>query len=247
MSSSAQPEPENKYPDCLYMKLTATPMYSRPFPLFKRVLKNIELSLTLSFNEEPIKWEDGSSISFGIKAGELRLKLENGKILYKDRQWNNTFTPSVPIELQTKFAEKEKTSGKASVSGGGKIKAESTGGSENTAETTNKFQFSAAQVTTKGSPQIPAWAFEEQTGEQFLKGDISNEKLATVTPEEKPCTIEAFFKISKRDLHISDYEGSWLHSLFSEKRKLKILKTKLYKLLQPESNPYLSRQELKYE
>lgn len=123
----------------------------------------------------------------------------------------------------------------------------STGGSENTAETTDKFQFSAAQVTTKGSPQIPAWAFEEQTGEQFLKGDISNQKLATVTVEEKPCTIEATFEISKRDVHICNYEGFWLLSLFSEKQKLEILKRKIYKYLQLESNLYLSRQELKYE
>lgn len=247
MSSSAQPEPENKCPDCLYMELTANPIYSRRLPIFKRVLKNIELYLTLSFNEEQIEWEDGSSINFGIKAGSLRLNLENGKIPYKDRQWNNTFTRLVPIERQTKVAEKKKTSGKASVSIEGDIKAESTGGSENTAETTDKLQFSAAQITTKGSPQTPAWAFQEQTGEQFLKGDISNQRLATVTVKEKPCKIEATFEISKRNVYICDYEGFWLLSLFSEKQKLKILKTRVYKYLQAESSPYLSRQELKYE
>jgi hypothetical protein len=169
-------------------------------------------------------------IKFGIRAGELRLTLKNGKIPYEEREWNDTFDLSIPKNRQTKVAQKNQGSGKASATSGGKIGIEVKGNSENTEETTEQFQVVAAQVTTKGSEQEPAWEFEEHTGEQVLKGTISNQKLATVTVEEKPCAITATFEVAERDVYISIIERTILRYLLKSKLK-----------------PYLSRQELRYE
>ncbi len=244
-SEPAQAEPNNKCPDCVYMKLIGESVESRQWLLQRQsVLEAIELNLTLSFNQQ---WEQlpAARIKFGIKAGELRLTLKNGTIPYEDREWNDTFDLSIPRERETRFTQKEKSNGKASVNSNGNVKVGMTEGSENTEETKDKIQFSTAQVTTKGLEKSPAWVFEEKTGEQVLKGTIPKQKLATVTVERKPCLIQATFQISKRDVYISDYEGSWFFNLRPNKQK--VIKMMVYNYFQPESNPYLSQQELKYD
>jgi hypothetical protein len=248
MSASAQPEPtpaepENKCPDCVFMKFAGKPVEERQWG--QRVLEQIELYVTLNFNEQ---WEKlpGGRIKFGIRAGELRLTLKNGKIPYENREWNDTFDLSISKERQTREAEKKKGSGKASAASGGELKAETTASLENTAETTDKFQFSVAQVTTKGLEEEPGWVFEEKTGEQVLKGTISNQKLAAVAVNGKPCTIKATFGVSECDIYVSGGEGLW-RSDISRNKKAVIERLIILNFLKSKIKPYLSRQELQYE
>lgn len=69
-----QPEPENRCPDCLWMELEEVPVASGQHDLY----------LTIHFNEQ---WEPllNGRVKFGLKGGELKLKLENGEILYTTR------------------------------------------------------------------------------------------------------------------------------------------------------------------
>ena len=246
MSASAQPEPtpaepENKCPDCVFMKLAGESSVETRQWLLQRV-QQIELYVTLNFNEQ---WEElpAGRIKFGIRRGELRLTLENGRIPYENREWNDTFDLSISKERQTREAEKKKGSGKASAASGGELKAEKTASLENTAETTDKFQFSVAQVTTKGSEEEPGWDFEEKTGEQVLKGTISNQKLAAVEVNGKPCTIKATFGVSERDIYVSGAEGLW-RSDISRNKKAIIERLFVLRRLKSKFNPYVSRQEL---
>jgi len=228
------------------MKLIGESVESRQWLLQRQsVLEAIELNLTLSFNEQ---WEQlpAARIKFGIKAGELRLTLKNGTIPYEDREWNDTFELSIPRERETRSTKKEKSNGKASVNSNGNVKMGMTGGSENTEETKDKIQFSLAQVTTKGSEKFPAWVFEEKTGEQVLKGTITKQKLATVRVERKPCTIQATFSVSERDVYISEAEGLWSSSI-SRNKKAVIERVLVLNRLKSKLKPYVSRQELKYE
>ncbi|QSJ18245.1 hypothetical protein JYQ62_05345 [Nostoc sp. UHCC 0702] len=68
--TTPEPQPENRYPDCLYMELEAIEVQSG----------QIELPVTIRFNEQ---WEPllNGRVKFGLKGGELKLKLENGEIL----------------------------------------------------------------------------------------------------------------------------------------------------------------------
>ena len=60
---------ENKFPDCLIMKLEGILVES----------EQIDLPITIEFNEQ---WESllGGRVKFGLKGGTLKLKLENGQI-----------------------------------------------------------------------------------------------------------------------------------------------------------------------
>ena len=78
-------ESENKYPDCLWMNLEAIPLQSG-----STAQPQLDLYLTLQFNEQ---WEPllGGRFKFGLKGGELKLKLENGEILSPSPQLNGSF------------------------------------------------------------------------------------------------------------------------------------------------------------
>jgi hypothetical protein len=244
-SEPAQAKPENQCSDCVFIKLTGEPIDERQWFGLKLIFKQINIRLTISFNEQ---WEDlpGGRIKFGIKAGELRLILSNGNIPYRDREWKDTLDSSISKERQMRVVQKKQGSGKTSATSGGDTKIEVKGGAENTEEVTDKFQFSVAQVTTKGSEQDPAWIFEQKTGEQVLKGTISDQKLATVRVERKPCTIQATFSVSERDVYISEAEGLWSSSI-SRNKKAVIERVLVLNRLKSKLKPYVSRQELKYE
>ncbi|HEY9726278.1 MAG TPA: pentapeptide repeat-containing protein [Chroococcales cyanobacterium] len=67
-------ELENRYPDSLYLDLTANPVSSSGTQL-----KQIDLYLTIDFHEQ---WQPmgAGRIKFGFKGGKLQLRLENGII-----------------------------------------------------------------------------------------------------------------------------------------------------------------------
>ena len=86
-------ESENPYPDCLSMELEAIPVQSKE-------TQHFELYLSLTFNEQ---WESllEGRIKFGLKGGELRLKLENCIIPIASRSLNGLLTLSQPSESPT--------------------------------------------------------------------------------------------------------------------------------------------------
>lgn len=83
-----QPEPENRCPNCLYMKLEDILVQA----------KQKDLHLTIIFNEQ---WEPflNGRIKFGLKGGELKLRLENGEIPEESR--NLTGFLELSIESET--------------------------------------------------------------------------------------------------------------------------------------------------
>ena len=74
LPTMSQVHHQNKFPDCLYMKLEAILLESH----------QIDLPITIEFNEQ---WESllGGRIKFGLKGGRLKLNLENGHIPQKLR------------------------------------------------------------------------------------------------------------------------------------------------------------------
>ena len=214
-------ERENKCPDCLLIELKGICQQQKwklPLPSSKSVdIEEIELHLTINFNEQ---WEalPKGRIKFGIRSGELRLRLENGKIPLERRELNDPFEVAVQKDRQNQEGSENQSSVEASVAKG-EPGVKATRSEKRTAGKTDKFQFTACQITTKGAEETPAWVFEVATGEPVLKGTLTNQKLATMNVTAKPCEVKATFEISPRDVRITGAEGPWLANLIPEKRE----------------------------
>lgn len=78
-------ESENKYPDCLWMQLEIIPVQLEGIDT-----QQVDLYLSVNFNEH---WEPllGGRVKFGLKGGELRLKLENGQMPLPSRHLSGNF------------------------------------------------------------------------------------------------------------------------------------------------------------
>jgi hypothetical protein len=204
----------------------------------------IDLHLTIQFNELSESLPSGR-IAFGIKGGQLKLKLENGKISYGLRELTSSLELS-PQEARQELEGSNTQSGVeasvAEIQSGAKASV----GTEQTEDTTEPFKLATCQVTTKGSQKNPAWVFEVETGEPVLKGSLKNAKLATLKAIAFPCYIEATFEVSLRDIYLTETKGLWPQNI--NRNQLAVLKRGIAQLLlKRKFQPYLSRQELRYE
>jgi hypothetical protein len=239
--------PENRCPDCLYLKLEGKTVGKQG--LFAPIQNRIDFDLDINFNEQ---WEQmpGGRIKFGLTGGELRLKLENGSIPYELRELKSKFELAIPKERQQQASQDSKEAAEASLEANPlKIAKTAIKGlleRKFTAGTTDKFQFISAQVTTKGEPENPAWVFQNQTGESVLKGSLTAAKLGTMEVGGKPCRVEATFEVSLREVKLTDAEGLWSPDI-SDERKAAIERGLAKLLLKHKFKPYLSRQVLQYD
>lgn len=237
------PQPQNRCPDCVYLKLLGKP---KPW-----AINQIDLHLTINFNEQ---WQKifGGRVKLGLKGGELRLKLHNGTMPYELRE----LTGALPLTIQKKRLEQ--AGGKVQIgmearlsdvvlpAMAGKAEAKASMGTEQTAARTDEFQFTACQVTTKGAEDNPAWVFAVDTGAPVLKGLLKNALLGTLQVKARPCCIEATFEVSKRDVYLTDAEGLWPPDL--SRNKQAVLERMLaLRLLESNFKPFLSRVELRYD
>jgi hypothetical protein len=239
-----QPKPHNRCPDCLYIKLTGKP---KP-----NASNQIDLYLTINFNEQ---WEDilGGRIKLGLKGGELRLKLANSTMPYELRELTGTLALSVPKKRVEQAGKKAKLGIEAAVSEfaivpaiAGKAETKANVSSEQTQEFKDEFQFTACQITTKGSEENPAWAFTTELGQPVLKGLLKQALLGTLKLRAKPCWVEATFEVSKCDVYFTDAEGLWPPDISRNKRAVLERMIALH-LLESKLKPYLSKAELHYD
>lgn len=254
LPSQAVSGPENRCPECLYMTLEGNQIQQEkqfilnPFKPKQAETEQISLHLLINFNAQWQSLRLGrmgvGRIKFGLKGGELKLKLKNGKMPYEDRKHINPLAISVTKERQDQKGSQTKVGVEPSWVDG-KPRAKLNLGTEQTESQTDKFQLTANQISPKGSDDNPTWEFEVETGEPFLKGTFGKEEIGTLTVTGKPCCVEATFEVSPRDVKLIEAEGLWLKDLIPEKRKA--LDIKLVKLLLDHKlRPYMSRVELQY-
>lgn len=236
-----QPEPpKDKCPDCLVMDLEIVPSHSSS-PEKER----LDLYLTIQFNEQ---WEQlplhSGRVKFGLKGGELRLKLENSKMPLVSRELSKAFELSLEKEIQQQESN-EDASELETVIANGKYEAKAKLGEKIGTKKTERFKVTSCQVTTKGSEENPAWAFEVKNGEPVLKGLLKEAKLGTLDVTQKPCSLIATFEVSKRDVYLTDATGILSPEVSREKRAVLDRKLALI-FLERKLSPYLSRVEKQY-
>ena len=251
--------PENRVPDCLYLELQGAaiqPEVSKsgwqkllPQKAVPVKIEQIDLSLTINFNEQWQKLPAGR-VKFGLRGGELRLAIANGKIPYHCRE----LAGSLPVEIEKgreeKTARKAQTGLKASGSVGfpfvsSRASVEGNIAQEQSAGKTDKFQLADCQVTTKGAEDNPAWVFAVRTGEPVLRGLLKQARLGRLEIATPPCQIDASFTISKLDLCLTGAEGIWPADISHNKRAW-IERGILLWMLESKLKPYLSRQLLQF-
>lgn len=229
-------EPENKCPDCLWMQLEGTPVQSGSTDT-----EQLDLYLTINFNEQ---WKPllGGRVKFGLKGGELRLKLENGEIPLAARELNGLFDLSIQEERQQQESVDNQSGLETSV-------AENKSGIQNTLPTeitiqkTERSQFTSCQVSTNDSETNPAWVFQVKTGKSVLKGFLKKTKLGTLNIKRQPWRIEATFEVSAQDVHLTDAEDLWHHDISPNKHAVLERKLVLF-LVENQLKPSLSWMQL---
>lgn len=239
-----QPQPQNRYPDCLYLKLVVKP---KP-----NVSNQVDLYLTINFNEQ---WENiiGGRVKLGLKGGEMRLKLINSTMPYELRELTGSLMLTVQKKRREQLGSKMETGIETAFSDlavipviAGKAETKATAKAEQKQELSDEFQFTTCQITTKGSEENPAWVFACETGQPVLKGLLKQAWLGTLKVQAKPCYVEATFEVTKRDVYLTDAEGLWPPDISRNKRAV-LERMLVLRLLESKFKPYLSRVELQYE
>lgn len=245
---SSQPEPENKCPDCLYLKLEGIPVQSDSHEYFdvgwaSTQTQQIDLHLTIKFNEQWQALKEGR-IKFGLKGGELRLKLENSEIPDDTRNLagaielvEQNYQPQEKLDFEKKLLDSRRPFN---------FTVNTNQAKELKSPVTSQTPISFCHVTSKVSEENPAWVFEAEISEQVLKGSLHQAKLATLNITALPCRVEATFAISKLDLSLTDAEGLWSSDI-SRNKKAVLERLIIQRLLEPKFKPYLSKAELHYD
>ncbi|WP_287254805.1 tetratricopeptide repeat protein [Moorena sp. SIO4E2] len=231
---------ENKFPDCVTMDLKVKPVSTGIFSSRKR--KQLKLYLTIQFNEQWVQMPLGR-VRFGLKGGELRLRLKNGKIPLEARNLSGSFDPDVEKERRQQESQENHSKVEASWDKNPPgVKANH--GHKNTGGTTDGFQFIDPEITTTGPEETPAWVFEVKTGQPVFKGLLNEVELGTIDVMAKPCYIEATFEVFKPDVYLTGSEGLWSPEISSKQREVLDRKIALL-ILEHQLKPYLSKVVLK--
>jgi len=256
LPTKPQPEPKNNCPNCLYMKLEGIPVQpgsQDSIELWHLITdtQQIDLLLTINFSEQ---WETlkQGRVKFGLKGGELRVKLENGEIPLESRELIGSIELFLPKERQKPERGKEQKGKDIRIraanpsSNGSHPKPQANVGVGQKLVRTEQSPPSICHITTKVSEENPVWVFEQEMGEPVLKGFLKKAKLATLNVMALPCRVEAIFEVSKRDLCLTDAEGLWPPDISRNKRAV-LDRLIIQRLLEPKLKPYLSRAELHYD
>ncbi len=245
---SSLPQPENKYPNWISMKLEGVVVQVEQPGIFKLKSKSlatdqIQLYLTLQFNEYRESLPRGQ-IRLGLKGGELKLRLENGKIPLPSCQLNGS------VKLLRQAGKQHKNGITAQTDATVSLRESQVEASTNllpkpTQKNTPQYRFSICQVTAQGSEENPNWVFAAHKDQPVLNGFFNRALLGTLQVTAKPCRVEATFCISPQDIYI-DTE-MLLPNTISKKKKTVIERALVRRLIKRKFAPYLSRQELRYE
>jgi hypothetical protein len=240
-------EHENKCPECLHLEISGEVVTAKGrFPSLKKSEPDaIALFVRINFNEQWVNFNFGR-VKFGLSGGELRLKLENGKMPSKLRSEALKKCPESKVIVERQVAREDEN--KSQVEGSltlGSSKAGIKGGGESRRKDSilDKFQFEIAQISHKGEDDRPVWVFENQTEEPVWIKELAG-SLGEMLIEGIPLIVEATFTVEMRQIKITSLEN-----IFSEDiNKQSIFRAKLAQLiLNRTMKPYLSRQVLRYE
>lgn len=244
-------EHDNKCPECLHLEISGEPVASESKGVFPRFKKSepeaFSLSVRINFNEQWLDFRFGR-VKLGLRGGELRLKLENGQMPseLRNEALKKILARELEIERQLGGEQESKFQlegtvtpdlSKASLKGVREQRRKESQG--------DKFQLKIAQISHKGANNQPVWVFENRTGEPVLIGELAD-SLGKMLIAGVPWSVEATFTHEMRQVVITGLENLFKDDISGH--KLNVFELALAKLfLKHKTQPYLSRQVLRYE
>jgi hypothetical protein len=249
-------EHENMYPECLYLYISGETVAVKSEGLWPFSRKSepeaINLFVRINFNEQWVDFSFGR-VKFGLQGGELRLKLENGKMPseLRNKDLKKSLERELSVERQSGGEQERKSQVKGSLAPDlSKAGLEAVGEERQKDSRSDKFQLEIAQISHKGADDQPVWVFENKTGEPVLIGELAD-SLGKILIEGIPLNIEAIFTPEIRQVKITGLENLFGDDIGD--RKFSKLQLSLFELgvaklfLKHKTQPYLSRQVLRYE
>jgi hypothetical protein len=244
-------EHDNKCPECLHLEISGEPVASESKGVFPRFKKSepeaFSLSVRINFNEQWLDFRFGR-VKLGLRGGELRLKLENGQMPseLRNEALKKILARELEIERQLGGEQESKFQlegtvtpdlSKASLKGVREQRRKESQG--------DKFQLKIAQISHKGANNQPVWVFENRTGEPVLIGELAD-SLGKMLIAGVPWSVEATFTPEMRQVVITGLENLFKDDISGH--KLNVFELAVAKLfLKHKTQPYLSRQVLRYE
>jgi hypothetical protein len=232
---------ENHFPNCVSVKLipkinvqTERNEQSSSSSLAINARQPVELELTIRFGLQEIEFP-GGTVFFGLRRGELKVKLENGKMLMEEMGLVKPLQLEFSKEIQKETGFKGTLGEKSNVEASNKA--------------TEKEAYKEYAVHTKGTEEEPIWVFSSKSQDEMLSGQLTKESLGIIDVTNGLCKVRATFEIkAHRDLHITDYvpldKYMRVKDISRNKialfRRLFLLKVILKKV---QLQPYLSRVE----
>ncbi len=250
-------EPENRCPECLHLEISGEVVYKSLFAFLKNksllaFLKNpeseaINLFVTINFNEQWVNFSFGR-VKFGLSGGELRLKLKNGKMPSKlrNKDLKKLLERELSVERQSGGEQERKSQVKGSLAPDlSKAGLEAVGEDRQKDSRSDKFQLRIAQISHTGKNNEPVWVFTNKTGEAVLLGELAD-SLGKMLIKNKSWVVEATFTTEMRQVIRTGLENLFKDDIFDN--KLNVFELGVAKLfLKYKTQPYLSRQVLRYE
>jgi hypothetical protein len=244
-------EHENKCPECLHLEIwgeLVAPESKGIFPNRKKSEPEaIDLFVRINFNEQWVDFSFGR-VKFGLQGGELRLKLENGKMPseLRNKDLKKLLERDLSVERQSGGEQERKSQVKGSLAPDlSKAGLEAVGEDRQKDSRSDKFQLKIAQISHKGADDQPVWVFENKSGEPVLIGELAD-CLGKMLIESIPWGVEATFTPEMRQVVHTGLENLFKDDISGS--KLKALELGVAKLfLKHKTQPYLSRQVLRYE
>jgi hypothetical protein len=244
-------EHDNKCPECLHLEISGEPVAPESKGVFSLLKKSdpeaFSLSVRIIFNQQWLDFSFGR-VKFGLRGGELRLKLENGQMPseLRNEALKKILARELEIERQLGGEQESKFQlegtvtpdlSKASLKGAREQRQKESQG--------DKFQLKIAQISHKGANNQPVWVFENRTGEPVLIGELAD-SLGKMLIAGVPWSVEATFTHEMRQVVITGLENLFKDDISGH--KLNVFELAVAKLfLKHKTQPYLSRQVLRYE
>ena len=239
-------EYENRCPECLHLEISGEVVTAKnrkkPEP------DAINLFVRINFNEQWVKFSFGR-VKFGLRGGELRLKLKNGKMPseLRNQGLKKLLERELSVKRQSGREQERKSQAKGSLAPDlSKAGLEGVRDDRQKDSRLDEFQLKIAQISHKEvNDHQPIWVFENKSGEPVLLGELAD-FLGKMLIEGIPLSVEATFTTEMRQVVHTGLENLFKDDISGS--KLKAFELGFAKLfLKHKIQPYLSRQVLRYE
>lgn len=207
MPQLPEPDIQNKFPDCVFMKLHFGEVQRQKST---SRLSVIALGLTINFSGEQemdvpsdelhklfmlLGFPDGK-VSFGVRRGRLQFTL-SGCSMPLEESASQPFEISKVIENQTEYMREASIGGTLGGKTGG------IGGFKAGNKSGEKITIKVSQFKRTGSEKKPAWIFEAQGRPPILEGALKEHELGTLLLTSSPCNVVATFRVRGEDIYLT--------------------------------------------